>query len=67
MKVFMLLGFLFVCEDMRAQIRKITGIVRDVYSGEFLSSASIAITGVHGGQLQMPTVPLRAWCRIINL
>ena len=49
MKVFMLLGFLFVCEDMRAQIRKITGIVRDVYSGEFLSSASIAITGVHGG------------------
>jgi len=43
------LGFLFVCEDMRAQFRKITGIVRDVNSGEFLSSASIGITGLQSG------------------
>ena len=49
MKIFMLLGFLFVCEDIRAQVRKITGIVTDIYSGEFLSSASITIGGIRSG------------------
>jgi len=49
MKVFILLGFLFVCEDARSQLRKITGIVRDANSGEFLSSASVGIAGFQGG------------------
>ncbi len=49
MKVFLFLGFLFVCEDVRSQFRKITGIVRDAQSGEFLSSASVGLAGSQGG------------------
>ena len=49
MKVFLLLGFLFVCEHVRSQFRKITGIVRDAHSGEFLSAASVGLAGIRGG------------------